>query len=110
MSENIGNNKKEIELERDPNYWQGFKDIQNDPEFTRAINKERDDENNSTGISRRKFLALVGASAALAGVGCSDYRDKGEIMSYNKMPKKFHWVNRHFMLQLVIYVQTLAEH
>ncbi|MCK7522075.1 MAG: twin-arginine translocation signal domain-containing protein [Ignavibacteriales bacterium] len=28
-------------------------------------------------ISRRKFLALLGASAALAGTACSDYRDKG---------------------------------
>jgi len=30
---------------------------------------------------------LVGASAALAGVGCSDYRDKGEIIPYTKMPE-----------------------
>ena len=39
-------------------------------------------------ISRRKFLALLGASAALAGTACSDYRDKGEIIPYNKKPEE----------------------
>ena len=90
MAENIGNKNKEIELEKDPNYWNGFKAIQNDPEFSKAkINEQnlKDDSDNS-GISRRKFIALVGASAALAGVGCSDYRGKGEIMPYNKMPEE----------------------
>ncbi len=37
-------------------------------------------------VSRRRFLGLMGASAALAGSGCSDYIDHGEILPYNKMP------------------------
>ena len=88
MAENIDN--KEIELVRDPNYWQGFKSIQNDPEFAKAKKGEEKNLqlNKNDGLSRRKFLALVGASAALAGVGCADYRDKGEIMPYNKMPEE----------------------
>ena len=39
-------------------------------------------------LSRRKFLALLGASAALAGTACTDYRDKGEIIPYNKKPEE----------------------
>ncbi|MFP4370357.1 MAG: 4Fe-4S dicluster domain-containing protein [Candidatus Kapaibacterium sp.] len=37
-------------------------------------------------VSRRKFLALLGASAAVTTVSCTDYRDKGEIIAYNKKP------------------------
>jgi len=39
-------------------------------------------------ISRRRFLALAGASAAVVATSCSDYRDKGEIISYNKKPNE----------------------
>lgn len=38
-------------------------------------------------VSRRKFLALVGATSALAATSCTDYRDKGQIISYNKKPE-----------------------
>jgi len=41
-----------------------------------------------TGISRRKFLALAGASAAFAATACTNYRDKGEIMPYVKKPEE----------------------
>ncbi len=36
------------------------------------------------GMSRKQFLALLTASAAFAAAGCSNYRDKGEIVPYNK--------------------------
>lgn len=38
-------------------------------------------------INRRRFLALMTASASFAAVACTDYRDKGEIISYNKKPE-----------------------
>jgi len=38
-------------------------------------------------ISRRKFLAISAATTALTAVGCTDYRDKGEIVPYNKKPE-----------------------
>ncbi|MEI7812610.1 MAG: 4Fe-4S dicluster domain-containing protein [Ignavibacteria bacterium] len=41
-----------------------------------------------SGISRRKFLALLSASTAFAVASCSNYRDKGEIVSYNKKPEE----------------------
>ena len=36
------------------------------------------------GMSRKQFLALLTASAAFAAAGCTNYRDKGEIVPYNK--------------------------
>ena len=38
-------------------------------------------------ISRKKFLALISASAAFALTGCSNYRDRGEIVPYKKKPE-----------------------
>ncbi len=78
----------------DPNYWRGFRDLFKDTSLIEANKDEfapgvKDDFEVSglKGLSRRKFLALVGASAALAGAGCSVYRSKGNIIPYNKMPE-----------------------
>jgi molybdopterin-containing oxidoreductase family iron-sulfur binding subunit len=38
-------------------------------------------------VSRRKFLALLAASAAVTATACNDYRDKGKIIPYNKRPE-----------------------
>jgi len=38
-------------------------------------------------ISRRKFFAALTAASALTATACSDYRDKGEIVPYNKRPE-----------------------
>ncbi len=37
--------------------------------------------------SRRKFIAAMGASTALLSTACSDYYDKGQIVTYNKKPE-----------------------
>ncbi|GAB4295345.1 MAG: TAT-variant-translocated molybdopterin oxidoreductase [Ignavibacteriaceae bacterium] len=88
QSENISAQKK------DPDYWRSFRELYNDPDFVKASHNEfkegvKDDFNPEklSNLSRRKFLALLGASAALAGAGCEDYRDKGEIISYNQKPE-----------------------
>ncbi len=85
-----GLNNSEIQ----PTYWKSLKQLYNNPDFVEASHHEFKDGvtedfevSKLSGISRRKFLALVGASAALAGVGCADYRDKGEIIPYNKRPE-----------------------
>lgn len=39
-------------------------------------------------VSRRKFLALMSAGTAFAAVSCTDYRDKGSIVPYNKKPEQ----------------------
>lgn len=75
-------------------YWRGFEELYNDPDFLEAqkneFSKQASGDFNLSklpAISRRKFLALMGASAALAAAGCSDYRDKGEIVPYNNKPE-----------------------
>jgi len=40
-----------------------------------------------TKLSRRKFLALASVTAAIGATACTDYRDKGEIVPYNKKPE-----------------------
>ena len=39
-------------------------------------------------LSRKQFLALMAASAAFAATGCTNYRDKGEIVPYSKKPEE----------------------
>ncbi|MCU0342686.1 MAG: TAT-variant-translocated molybdopterin oxidoreductase [Ignavibacterium sp.] len=79
----------------DLNYWRSFEALYKDPAVLEAKNHEfkegvTDDFSPSSlsGLSRRKFLALLGASAALAGTACTDYRDKGEIVPYNIKPEE----------------------
>lgn len=55
-------------------------------EFTEEAS-EAPDLNKMSPINRRKFLALAGASTALAATACTDYRDKGQIITYNKKPE-----------------------
>jgi molybdopterin-containing oxidoreductase family iron-sulfur binding subunit len=79
----------------DNNYWQTFEELYKDPSFVAANQDEFKngvadgfDTSDMSTISRRKFLALLGASAALAGTACSDYRDKGAIVPYNNKPEE----------------------
>ncbi len=79
----------------DPNYWRSFQELYRNKEVLDARHHEfKDgvtDDFNPSGmsfVSRRKFLALLGASAALAGTACTDYRDKGEIVPYNEKPEE----------------------
>ena len=39
-------------------------------------------------LSRKQFLALLAASAAFSTAGCTNYRDKGEIVPYTKRPEE----------------------
>lgn len=55
-------------------------------EFPDSVKSEFDIEQ-LPDSSRRKFLGLLGASAAFAAAGCSDYRDKGKIVPYNRKPE-----------------------
>jgi molybdopterin-containing oxidoreductase family iron-sulfur binding subunit len=79
----------------DANYWRSFRELHQDPEFIEASHHEFAkgatddfDPKKLSSISRRKFIALLGASAALAGAGCSDYRDQGHIIPYDKKPEE----------------------
>ncbi len=100
LTDNVQNDNQSdsINIEKtdnkEPNYWRGFNELYNDPEFVKARENEFADGasegydlKNLSILSRRRFLALMTASAALAAAGCSDYRDRGEIVPYNKKPE-----------------------
>jgi MoCo/4Fe-4S cofactor protein with predicted Tat translocation signal len=83
------------EEEKEPNYWRSFAELYDDPQFIEAQKhefakgvSEAPNVSKLSGLSRRKFLALLGASAALAAAGCSNYRNKGEVVPYNKKPEE----------------------
>lgn len=87
-------NNEETKEKKEVNYWRSFGELHRDPAFLEAKKYEFSEEaeqapdvKKMSGMSRRKFLALMSASAALAAAGCSNYRDKGEIVPYNKQPE-----------------------
>lgn len=76
-------------------YWKSLREFQNDPESEKIKANEflegtvdQFDLSTVSPLSRRKFLALLSASAAFATAGCTNYRDKGEIVPYNKLPEE----------------------
>lgn len=77
-----------------PKFWKSLNQYNQKPESVEAAHHEfvkgvtdDFDINKLPDKSRRKFLALMGASTALAATACSDYPDKGEIITYNKKPE-----------------------
>lgn len=76
-------------------YWKSLEELNNSPESIKAKHDEflegvvdKFDSSKLSGMSRRKFLAVLSASAAIATTACTDYRDKGEIIPYNKRPEE----------------------
>ncbi|MBX3044592.1 MAG: 4Fe-4S dicluster domain-containing protein [Candidatus Kapabacteria bacterium] len=76
-----------------PKFWKSLNQYNQKPssvesahhEFVKGVTDDFD-VNALPDKSRRKFIALMGASTALAATACSDYYDKGEIITYNKKP------------------------
>ncbi|MFA7288454.1 MAG: TAT-variant-translocated molybdopterin oxidoreductase, partial [Melioribacteraceae bacterium] len=76
-------------------FWKSLSEYNNEPEILKNKRNEfregvTDDFEASelSGMSRRKFIALMGAATAITATACSDYRDKGEIIPYNKRPEE----------------------
>lgn len=76
-------------------YWKSIGDFHNEPEVEKIKFEEflpstvdNVELSDLPPISRRKFLALLSASAAFATAGCTNYKDKGEIVPYNKLPEE----------------------
>ena len=76
-------------------YWISLRQYHNDPsvnddkarEFAKGVTEDFDVDTLSP-MSRKQFLGALAASAAFAAAGCSDYRDKGEIVPYNRKPEE----------------------
>ena len=74
-------------------FWKSLREYYDDPRTAEEKANEfmanvADDFNLSSlpDISRRKFLALLTASASFAAASCSSYEDKGNVIPYNKEP------------------------
>jgi molybdopterin-containing oxidoreductase family iron-sulfur binding subunit len=73
-----------------PTYWKSLRQLHNGNsvselkanEFMAGVTDDFSIDE-LPGMSRKQFLALLTASAAFAAAGCTNYRDKGEIVPYN---------------------------
>lgn len=76
-------------------YWKSLQEFYKDPsadeakahEFMKGVTDDFELDKLS-GMSRKQFLGLLSASAAFAAAGCTNYRDKGEIVPYIKKPEE----------------------
>ncbi len=76
-------------------YWKSMNQYNNDPAFSEKKKNEFLENvtqefniDDMPQFSRRKFMALLGASAAFVSTACTDYPDKGKVVPYNKMPEE----------------------
>jgi MoCo/4Fe-4S cofactor protein with predicted Tat translocation signal len=82
-------------LPSESRYWRSLRELHSEEpvdelkahEFMAGVTDDFNLSELST-MSRKRFLALLSASAAFAAAGCSDYRDKGEIVPYSKKPEE----------------------
>ncbi|MGE5432701.1 MAG: TAT-variant-translocated molybdopterin oxidoreductase [Syntrophomonadaceae bacterium] len=89
------NNSNNETSGKDPNYWRSLSELNKNPEafeenaneFMKGVTDDFEISKLST-VSRRKFLSLLSASVAFAASSCTNYRDKGEIIPYNKKPEE----------------------
>lgn len=88
-------NSSEENQPKEAGYWRSFKELYNDPAFDKTLKNEfspealqKPDVANMSAVTRRRFLALMGASAAFAAAGCGNYQDKGKIVPYNQKPEE----------------------
>lgn len=82
MNEELLNSEEEkrnqnLNSDHQINYDEFLESVTNDFDITKLSK-----------ISRRKFFALLSASAAFVTTSCTGYRDKGEIVAYNKRPEE----------------------
>jgi len=72
-------------------YWKSLDELAEAPEYKEFLHREFPEGASElgSGVSRRKFLQVMGAGMALAGVtGCKIVRrPEVEILPYNKMPE-----------------------
>jgi len=76
-------------------YWRSLAEHARNPddvertshEFSPHAVSPPTDEDMPSGVSRRRFLALMGASAAMGAAGCGRMDGRGEIVSYVDQPE-----------------------
>jgi len=91
-------------------YWRSLEELSQKPgnESLRQILADAGATPSSTDLNRRGFLAVVAASLAAAGVGCSRFDDRGEIPSYpDRLEGEIPGVPRYYASTLVRYPGSL---
>jgi MoCo/4Fe-4S cofactor protein with predicted Tat translocation signal len=77
-------------------YWRSLDELARGPDYleqsadefgTHGSTSPADDTDHPSGLSRRRFLALVAASAALGVAGCGKLNDRGEVVAYADQPE-----------------------
>ncbi len=77
-------------------YWRSLAELRRDPEYVEhasdefaenAADSPADEIGTMSGLSRRRFLALAGASTALAAAACDQMDDRGEIVPWVDQPE-----------------------
>jgi MoCo/4Fe-4S cofactor protein with predicted Tat translocation signal len=71
-------------------HWRSLRELENDPQLVELASREFQDiaPENLEGVDRRRFLQLLGASAALATAsGCS--WEEEQILSFSSRPEHF---------------------
>ncbi len=79
----------------DSTYWRSLRELYNAGtlseskanEFMKGVTDDFDLARLPT-MSRKRFMALLSVSAAFAAAGCTNYRDRGEIVPYNTKPEE----------------------
>ncbi|NNF06296.1 MAG: TAT-variant-translocated molybdopterin oxidoreductase, partial [Candidatus Eisenbacteria bacterium] len=80
--------KAPLQLKTDPRrYWRSMDELQDGPEFKKFLAEEYPDVTPPDEMGRRKFMGVMGAAFAMAGlVGCR--RPLAKILPYSKMPEQ----------------------
>ncbi|HEY9720844.1 MAG TPA: TAT-variant-translocated molybdopterin oxidoreductase, partial [Oscillatoriaceae cyanobacterium] len=78
-----------LAAERGPRYWRALEELSDEPALQKAIADEFAPGATAwhTGLSRRRFLQLMGASIALAGLTACIRRPEREIIPYVRQPE-----------------------
>src|SRR5262245_32625179 len=74
-----------------PRYWRGLEELAETPAFRELFRREFPDRADewTDPVTRRRFLALMGASLALAGLtGCGAQPPVGKIVPYVRQPEE----------------------
>src|SRR5262249_28066377 len=81
-----------LEDARGQEYWRCLEELADTPEFRARLEREFPQAASvwDGSVSRRRFLSLMGASLALAGVtGCAQQAPRGRILPYVRQPEEF---------------------
>src|ERR1051325_11304665 len=81
--------RQRLSVARGKNYWRSLEELANSDGFEELLHREfpRLASQWDDAIGRRRFLKLMGASLALAGLGACRHQPREEIVPYVRQPE-----------------------